>query len=686
MIPCEKAAMEAESDKRNNYFPFPDDEQLSRATGEEETNRLFIQTRKNIEDSLRWLVKDCQPGDSLVFFYSGHGLRVPDFNNDEVDGFDETICPLDFKEVGTIKDNDLNSLIVRPLTRGVTLHAIVDACHSGTTLDLPKVYNSTERKWEDNSSPSGVYKGLHGWEDEQCPELPFLGICPSMLHLLTAVDPPVGSGFNFPGTSGVSDSMSGSTAAVVTQFSKLETLKLSKSNFILWKHQILLIIDGYGLLQFLSSTSSALEQFVLFPDGLLADVWTAVSRLYGAQLSTKVSALFHVLDSQKKRVNDHVILAGLPVEYELRNGVNLSSLTEMLLDCEARHKSFFSDNLLMQSSRGHEPRGRMMAFVARGVVIRGQCQLCGRFGHVVQKYYFRFDLSFHGNVANSGSCSHDDGGSSDVGGRQEQSTASQTQSVHQASPQALVHAVNSVGHGIMVHHLTCLFLFPLLPHLLVSPRKLDRQVLFATMTPFLNSTMSNDHYWYLDSGATHHITNDRRVLQSETPYAGLDRWLASHGVKHRVSCSHTSEQNGKAECKQRHIVEMGLTLLAQAPLSIQLWSYAFVTIVFLINRRLVVPVILICGLLISTSYIFKLESVFLGYSVSYKGYKCLDENEEAGTSTSEYWTMNFDGALNALGYGVRAIFISPKGDQYPFIRRLNFDCTNNMAEYEACVL
>ncbi|KAE8668264.1 Metacaspase-1 [Hibiscus syriacus] len=141
-------------------FGYPGD--CIRVLTEEETIPLFIPTRKNIEDSLRWLVKDCQQGDSLVFFYSGHGLRVPDFNNDEADGFDETICPLDFKEAGMIKDNDLNSFMVRPLTRGVTLHAIVDACHSGTILDLPKLYNSTVRKWEDNGSPSGVYKGTNG--------------------------------------------------------------------------------------------------------------------------------------------------------------------------------------------------------------------------------------------------------------------------------------------------------------------------------------------------------------------------------------------------------------------------------------------------------------------------------------------------------------------------------------------
>ncbi|KAK8518950.1 hypothetical protein V6N13_017793 [Hibiscus sabdariffa] len=141
-------------------FHYPGD--CIRVLTEEETNREFIPTRKNIEESLRWLVRDCQPGDSLVFFYSGHGLRVRDFNNDEIDGFDETICPVDFQEAGMIVDNDLNSLIVRPLTRGVTLHAIVDACHSGTILDLPQVYNSKLRKWEDNSPPSGVEKCTSG--------------------------------------------------------------------------------------------------------------------------------------------------------------------------------------------------------------------------------------------------------------------------------------------------------------------------------------------------------------------------------------------------------------------------------------------------------------------------------------------------------------------------------------------
>ncbi|XP_039012179.1 uncharacterized protein LOC120141335, partial [Hibiscus syriacus] len=60
--------------------------------------------------------------------------------------------------------------------------------------------------------------------------------------------------------------------------------------------------------------------------------------------------------------------------------------------------------------------------------------------------------------------------------------------------------------------------------------------------------------------------------------------------------------------------------------------------------------------------------------------------EEVVASSSKYWKLNFDGASNALGHGIGAILVSPEGEHYPFTSRLNFDCTNNMAEYEACVL
>ncbi|XP_040965731.1 uncharacterized protein [Gossypium hirsutum] len=48
--------------------------------------------------------------------------------------------------------------------------------------------------------------------------------------------------------------------------------------------------------------------------------------------------------------------------------------------------------------------------------------------------------------------------------------------------------------------------------------------------------------------------------------------------------------------------------------------------------------------------------------------------------------LNFDGVLNAVGIGIGAVLVSPNGDHYPFTSKLDFDYTNNMAEYEACIM
>ena len=48
--------------------------------------------------------------------------------------------------------------------------------------------------------------------------------------------------------------------------------------------------------------------------------------------------------------------------------------------------------------------------------------------------------------------------------------------------------------------------------------------------------------------------------------------------------------------------------------------------------------------------------------------------------------MYFDGASNALGNGIGAVIISLEGCHTSFTARLCFNCTNNMAEYEACIM
>ncbi|XP_070020665.1 uncharacterized protein [Nicotiana sylvestris] len=54
--------------------------------------------------------------------------------------------------------------------------------------------------------------------------------------------------------------------------------------------------------------------------------------------------------------------------------------------------------------------------------------------------------------------------------------------------------------------------------------------------------------------------------------------------------------------------------------------------------------------------------------------------------TYDGWRMFFDGAVNLKGVGIGAVLVSEISQHYPVSAKLSFPCTNNMAEYEACIL
>ncbi|MFZ1751884.1 MAG: caspase family protein [Saprospiraceae bacterium] len=90
-------------------------------------------TNANIKRWLNWMFTGIKSGDSLVFYYSGHGTRVTSFGDDmEVDGLDEAICPHDFQSAGVIKDDEFRTLFKQKMKAGVNLEVIFDCCHSGT--------------------------------------------------------------------------------------------------------------------------------------------------------------------------------------------------------------------------------------------------------------------------------------------------------------------------------------------------------------------------------------------------------------------------------------------------------------------------------------------------------------------------------------------------------------------------
>jgi len=133
-------------------------------------------------------------------------------------------------------------------------------------------------------------------------------------------------------------------------------------------------------------------------------------------------------------------------------------------------------------------------------------------------------------------------------------------------------------------------------------------------------------------------------------YLSLTHFLHQHGIHHRLICPYTHEQNGSVEHKHRHIVDMGLTLLATASLPLRFWAKAFIVSVHIIN---VLPTEVLSGnnpyyLLFQRQpnyskfkifgcvcypsltpynkckFVFRSSCcLFLGYSIQHAGYICL---------------------------------------------------------------
>lgn len=105
------------------------------ARGFTEINQVLEKdaTTAGIKAALEQLVANTEPGDVIVFHYSGHGSQLP--SSKEPDGFEEIICPIDLNWMDkVIADEDLRT-VFNKVPNGVNTTVILDCCHSGTMLN-----------------------------------------------------------------------------------------------------------------------------------------------------------------------------------------------------------------------------------------------------------------------------------------------------------------------------------------------------------------------------------------------------------------------------------------------------------------------------------------------------------------------------------------------------------------------
>lgn len=146
-----------------------------------------------------------------------------------------------------------------------------------------------------------------------------------------------------------------------------------------------------------------------------------------------------------------------------------------------------------------------------------------------------------------------------------------------------------------------------------------------------------------------------KILQSdnggEYTSTSFKHYLLLHGIDHQFTCPHTSEQNGVSERKHRHVLDLSRVLFSHSHVPFYLWDEIFSTTIFLINRLPLKvsnnispfeklffkpPDYLSLRIFWCECYPWlrpyttsKLQarskiSMFLGYSLNHKGYKCFD--------------------------------------------------------------
>ena len=95
-------------------------------------------TRPQVIRAVRGAARALKAGDIFMLSYSGHGGQLPDKNNDEPDGMDETWCLYD----GELVDDELYALYGQ-FAQGVRILVFSDSCHSGTVTKLAYYHGTT---------------------------------------------------------------------------------------------------------------------------------------------------------------------------------------------------------------------------------------------------------------------------------------------------------------------------------------------------------------------------------------------------------------------------------------------------------------------------------------------------------------------------------------------------------------
>jgi metacaspase-1 len=124
--------------------------------------------KSDVKKQMKWLFKDAQPGDRLVFHVSSHGSYTADLDGDEDDGADELVClyDMDFADPESYLLDDELRRWTESLPSGAELTMVMDCCHSGTGTRLMmapaprKPHQQVPMRVDDQATLARTFGGL----------------------------------------------------------------------------------------------------------------------------------------------------------------------------------------------------------------------------------------------------------------------------------------------------------------------------------------------------------------------------------------------------------------------------------------------------------------------------------------------------------------------------------------------
>lgn len=119
--------------------------------------------KENILYYLNKFTSESNPKDKLFFYFSGHGEKFIDLDNDEKDNYDEKLVTSDIK---FISDDSIFKIFKR-LNKDAKLFCLMDLCFSASIGDLQYTYYSLENPLNNDNKLDKNIHMISGSKDNQ---------------------------------------------------------------------------------------------------------------------------------------------------------------------------------------------------------------------------------------------------------------------------------------------------------------------------------------------------------------------------------------------------------------------------------------------------------------------------------------------------------------------------------------